>query len=583
MRSLFICTMRREERKSCERGCSPGFSHPSNPQDVFITTEDQHTTDFEHSSLALPEHTAWTASWDSAHFGETAQPDTPQHYRHRDVWLSQSLSSDSMGEATGETMGHSSEVLSERLGAFEPRTTGTPSSTHSSGRSSVGNDRRRVHDWRACSPQYGLHPCLLPQTPTSLCPYGPHHHLSTSLSPHAPFHRLRTTPVHRFLRYGGSSSKTVALSCAPLSFATITPRRVMGGSIEKVASEQLDEEVDEGDYPCSPLLKASQENGLLPVHRLPLLGEARETATTVGRSPVVPADDLFGGLRARLSHQHSCDNPAKRRRVVLKRKVEEESDPFATNGGAQDADAASILIALGHGSDNSRGVGDGDGNDKETSTVLNGLRIFPPDIPILSAVFPRLYMRYRVPSTLPKDLHAAIFGKDGLTFDGPLQTLAERGSKTLGRWNEPSSPLDLYTPRWVRGAGDNKEGMCTICYEQTPSEARFWRTKTSQYNYHLINQHGISPHTHRPFDPPIGFRDRIVKNASTGQRKIMIQAQCHACKKFIDMQSSRLGTVKVPEIYWWKHANVCHRGKPAIDATDGIFVEDQVSASTVGI
>lgn len=32
-------------------------------------------------------------------------------------------------------------------------------------------------------------------------------------------------------------------------------------------------------------------------------------------------------------------------------------------------------------------------------------------------------------------------------------------------WNAPRSPSDLYTPRFVRGRGRDKVGLCSICCE----------------------------------------------------------------------------------------------------------------------
>ena len=186
-----------------------------------------------------------------------------------------------------------------------------------------------------------------------------------------------------------------------------------------------------------------------------------------------------------------------------------------------------------------------------------------------------------------------------------------------GTYNESITPFDLYTPRWVRGVGRDKEGLCPICFhegqgqmqcqkndeaevhgdsedhdddENTNEEEiggsgdahiKWKRIKTSEYNYHLINQHGISPHTLLPFDPPTAYRERHATAAAKGQRSSFIQGKCHACKKFIDMQGKYVGPVKVPEIYWWKHARRCHKGKKGCSGNgngeNGVFLEDEVS------
>lgn len=117
--------------------------------------------------------------------------------------------------------------------------------------------------------------------------------------------------------------------------------------------------------------------------------------------------------------------------------------------------------------------------------------------------------------------------------------------------------------------------MCTICYEE--GTVRFLKTKTSQYNYHLINQHGISPLTRRPYGPPVAFRTVKVTKPSSHEREFMLQGQCQVCMRFVDLQSVRDGQVNVPEIYWWKHASSCHKRDGTPYNPDHIFVKDEVS------
>ncbi|CAG8583549.1 3662_t:CDS:10 [Dentiscutata heterogama] len=104
---------------------------------------------------------------------------------------------------------------------------------------------------------------------------------------------------------------------------------------------------------------------------------------------------------------------------------------------------------------------------------------------------------------------------------------------------------DMYTPRWVRGVGKSKEGLCPHC-----EPARWLKTKISAYWYHLNYQHGISSITGRPFAQPIA--ERLNKKSG------MKEALCHKCNKWILNQSPRDKDVLVPEIYWYKHAQKCH-------------------------
>lgn len=65
----------------------------------------------------------------------------------------------------------------------------------------------------------------------------------------------------------------------------------------------------------------------------------------------------------------------------------------------------------------------------------------------------------------------------------------------------------------------------------------------------MHNFHGISSIAGHFFTPP----ERIRVSDSTHQR----EALCHQCKKWIPVQGDK--SVNVEEIYWFKHAQKCHR------------------------
>jgi hypothetical protein len=85
-------------------------------------------------------------------------------------------------------------------------------------------------------------------------------------------------------------------------------------------------------------------------------------------------------------------------------------------------------------------------------------RIFPPNVP-LDSRFPAFYMRYPASSFLgaASTLHVCA------TALAPESA----GGKNAAAWNAPSNggALDLYTPRFVRGVGASKTGLCPICAE----------------------------------------------------------------------------------------------------------------------
>lgn len=115
-----------------------------------------------------------------------------------------------------------------------------------------------------------------------------------------------------------------------------------------------------------------------------------------------------------------------------------------------------------------------------------------------------------------------------------------------------SDPFDLYIPRVTRGRGMKKEALCPICYDASPlgrghTSANWYQTKVSAYNYHLQITHGIMPATGQPMDPPVGFRsvDRGGNAVATGERKTILQGECHACGKWIPLESVKDVEVKV--------------------------------------
>lgn len=152
-------------------------------------------------------------------------------------------------------------------------------------------------------------------------------------------------------------------------------------------------------------------------------------------------------------------------------------------------------------------------------------------------------------------------------------SIKARSKRKIGERNPIENLLDLYTPRFVRGVGVKKEGLCPLCFEE--EQTCFFKTKTSQYNYHMMYTHGILPSTLRPMDPPVAFQVVARPSSNPTDRQEMLQGKCHGCGKWIDVESRKCTPVNVPEIYWWKHAQACHRGKGHIGDPEKVFVEDE--------
>ncbi|PHH49397.1 Meiotic expression up-regulated protein 26 [Ceratocystis fimbriata CBS 114723] len=108
---------------------------------------------------------------------------------------------------------------------------------------------------------------------------------------------------------------------------------------------------------------------------------------------------------------------------------------------------------------------------------------------------------------------------------------------------------DLYTPRWVRGHGNKREGWCGIC-----KPGRWLVLKNSAYWYDKSFTHGISATTGSPFQEPLETR-RMDGNPDVWE------GLCGSCNDWIALVSSKKkGTT------WFRHAYKCHTHPKIKDA-----------------
>ncbi|KYK60191.1 hypothetical protein DCS_01327 [Drechmeria coniospora] len=108
---------------------------------------------------------------------------------------------------------------------------------------------------------------------------------------------------------------------------------------------------------------------------------------------------------------------------------------------------------------------------------------------------------------------------------------------------------DLYTPRWVRGHGNKREGWCGIC-----KPGRWLVLKNSAFWYDKSFTHGISAATGSPFQEPLDTR-RMDGNPDVWE------GLCGSCNDWIALVSSKKkGTT------WFRHAYKCHTHPKIKDA-----------------
>ncbi|GJN91627.1 hypothetical protein Rhopal_004650-T1 [Rhodotorula paludigena] len=149
------------------------------------------------------------------------------------------------------------------------------------------------------------------------------------------------------------------------------------------------------------------------------------------------------------------------------------------------------------------------------------------------------------------------------------------------KWNKPSSPLNLYWPRFVRGNADDKCGMCPICAEPKErggeGEQKWLKLKNSSYVYHMSYAHGLSNTTGLPFSPPLEMRQVELPPSTKDQRSSMTEGRCHKCDQWIPLLSIKNIDAIVPELIWWKHAKKCH-GDSTIPGERDVYQQDEVYA-----
>ncbi|KAL8980385.1 MAG: hypothetical protein Q9205_004513 [Flavoplaca limonia] len=109
---------------------------------------------------------------------------------------------------------------------------------------------------------------------------------------------------------------------------------------------------------------------------------------------------------------------------------------------------------------------------------------------------------------------------------------------------------DMYTPRYVRGHGNKREGWCGTC-----KPGRWLVLKNSAFWYDKSFSHGISAATGAPFEGPRQTR-RMKGNPDVWE------GLCGSCNDWIALISSKKkGTT------WFRHAYKCHTHQKVKDTT----------------
>lgn len=102
---------------------------------------------------------------------------------------------------------------------------------------------------------------------------------------------------------------------------------------------------------------------------------------------------------------------------------------------------------------------------------------------------------------------------------------------------EPRFPGDLYTPRWVRGHGNKREGYCGYC-----KPGRWLVLKNSGYWYDRLFTHGVCNDTGAPFQAPL--ESRPTDGNADGWEGL-----CGGCNDWVNLVSNKKKATS-----WFRHA-----------------------------
>jgi len=145
----------------------------------------------------------------------------------------------------------------------------------------------------------------------------------------------------------------------------------------------------------------------------------------------------------------------------------------------------------------------------------------------------------------PPDLYACLKEEQ---LDPPAEDMNPEDPDMIPHEQELRFEGDLYTPKWVRGHGNKREGWCGIC-----KPGRWLVLKNSAYWYDKSFSHGISAATGQPFQEPQEKR-RMDGNPDVWE------GLCGSCNEWIALVSSKKkGTT------WFRHAYKCHAHPKAKD------------------
>ncbi|KAL2753365.1 hypothetical protein ACRALDRAFT_1083000 [Sodiomyces alcalophilus JCM 7366] len=162
---------------------------------------------------------------------------------------------------------------------------------------------------------------------------------------------------------------------------------------------------------------------------------------------------------------------------------------------------------------------------------------------LLSNAEPHALHSHYAGSSDPPDIYASLREEH---VPPPPEDMNPEDKDLIPHEQQPRFEGDLYTPRWIRGHGQKREGWCGIC-----KPGRWLVLKNSAYWYDKTFSHGISAPTGGPFPEPQQTR-RVAGDPDAWE------GFCGNCNDWVAL----VGTKK-QGITWFRHLSKCGKNKDA--------------------
>ncbi|KAJ1897336.1 hypothetical protein LPJ81_004560 [Coemansia sp. IMI 209127] len=228
--------------------------------------------------------------------------------------------------------------------------------------------------------------------------------------------------------------------------------------------------------------------------------------------------------------------------------------PASLSSSSVTAAAAAAAVAAGFGGGNPAMGYFYDGSMAMDGGLADGLGdATPGSIIFASAPIPAIPGVTVSPKEKPRRLSVPDLAPTRENDDGEEEEEEEGrgGPKARPRRQKVRFNDDMYTPMWVRGNGQQKEGFCDTC-----AAGKWLQLKNSAFWYHKQFFHGISSVSGRPFVRPLQVRHYDAD---------IIEGLCHQCHQWVHIANAK----RRNSVLWFRHAHKCHvYHKPKHDSNE---------------